>query len=106
MKLYKKIFDFEEAIGNGFFTDIRQAEKLQTQLTNSWNQCKELWMQLPSITADLIVSENGIKKILKFISFKDYRNRYNNSNFAATASCFYQELSFSTNNIWENSKIW
>lgn len=106
MKLYKKIFDFKEAIGNGIFTDIHQAEKLQTQLTNSWNQCKELWEQLPSITADLIVSENGIKKKLKFISYKDYCNLYSNSVFAATASCFYQELNFLTNNIWENSKIW
>lgn len=101
MKLYKKIFDFEEAIGNNkVFTDIRQAEELQKLLTKSWNQYKELWEQHPSITADLIISENGIKKKLKFISYEDYRNHY--SYATATAECFYQELSFLTNNIWEN----
>lgn len=104
MKLYKKIFDLEEAIGNGIFIDIHQAEKLQTQLTNSWNQCKELWEQLPSIVTDIVISENGVKKKLKFISYKDYCNI--NPRVAGTASCFYQELSFLTNNIWENSKIW
>lgn len=104
MKLYKKLIDFEEIIGNGVFTDIRQAEILQKQFTESWNQYKELWEQRPSIVADLTITANGVKKKLKRISFKDYCSHY--SYATATAECFYQELSFPTNNIWENNRIW
>ena len=103
MKLYKKIFDAEETIERSrTFTDANKALLLQKQLIKSWNQYKELWEQNTSMVADLTISENGITKKLKFISYKDYCNHY----ITAVASCFYQELDFLTNNIWENNKIW
>lgn len=103
MKLYKKIFDVEEIIErNRIFTDANKALMLQKQLIKSLNQYKKLWEQNTSIVADLTISQNGITKKLKFISYKDYCNHY----ISAVTSCFYEELDFLTNNIWENNKIW
>lgn len=103
MKLYKKIFDVEEIIGNNrIFTDANKALVLQKQLIKSLNQYKELWEQNTSMVADLAISQNGITKKLKFISYKDYCSHY----ITAVVSCFYEELDFLANNIWENNKIW
>ncbi len=106
MKLYKKLYDIEEAIGKGIFTDVKQAEILQKQLQKSWNEYKELWEQHPSIVADLTLVKYGIKKKVYHVSYQAFRNVFIDESCIAAVTCFYQEISFQTNNVWENNRIW
>jgi hypothetical protein len=106
MKLYKKLFDIEEFGESKAFIDVDEAEELQKQSEKNYNLCIELYEHDERIVADLIVIENDIKKKLNHISYKDYLKNYKNDDDFAVVTCFYEELWFSSNNIWENNEIW
>jgi hypothetical protein len=106
MKLYKKLFDIEEFCESKAFIDEDEAEELKKQFEKNYNLYIELYEYDESIVADLIVIENDIKKKLNHISYKNYLKNYKNDDDFATVTCFYEELWFSLNNIWENNEIW
>lgn len=107
MKLYKKLFDIEEINRNMSGSSVNAARIITKQLKENWNLYKELYEYDTDIVADLLVRElNGDLTELKRISYKDFRKIYKNYDDYVTATCFYKELYFSANNVWENNKIW
>lgn len=102
MKLYKKLLDVEKFNEKISGSDNHQAQIITKQFKENWNLYKELYEYNTNIVADLFIrEENGELKELKQISYKDFRKNYDNY---AAATCFYEELNFLTNNIWES--IW
>ena len=106
MKLYKKLFDVEEFNESKAFIDTNEAEEYRKQFEKNYKLCVELYERDERIVADLTIIENEIKKKLKHISYKDYLKNYRNDDDFATITCFYEELLFLTNNVWESNKIW
>lgn len=106
MKIYKKLFDLEEIGDCEVFIDVNKAEAYKKQFEKNYNLYKELYERNTDIVADITIIENGVKKKLKYISYKDYYKNYRNDDDFATITCFYEELWFSPNNVWENSEIW
>lgn len=104
MKLYKKLFDVEEINESKVFIDVDEAEAYKKQFEKSYKFYEESFERNTDIVADITIIENGVKKILKYISSKDYYKNYKNDDDFAIITCFYEQLYFPTNNIWEN--IW
>lgn len=102
MKLYKKLFDVDEINGDKIF-DTLEAEYAAEQFRKNYNLYKEQYERNTDIVADFIVYENGVKKKLECISYKDYHKNCKNYDDSIVI-CFYEQLYFPTNNIWEN--IW